>query len=93
MVRTQVIVLAPNVAAYLELRSAQRSGRGRGRGQSWTVDSGVSQPEATVCNAPRVPQCPGRHRPVAPAVEVRRRVCRTIRCPTGRRIRGTGHGA
>ena len=91
--RARVMVPAPNVATYLEFRSAQRSGRGRGPGQPWTVDSGVSQPEATVCKAPRVPQCPWRHRPAAPAVQVRRRMCRTIRCPTGRRIRGTGHGA
>ena len=43
----------------------------RGRGQPCTVDSGVGEPEATVCKAPRVPQCPWRHRPAAPTVQVR----------------------
>ena len=69
--RPRVIVPAPNVTTYSEFRSAQRSGRGRGRGQPCTVDSGVSDPQATVCKAPRVPQCPWRYRPAAPAVQVR----------------------
>ena len=45
--------------------------RRRGRGQPCTVNSGVSEPEATVCKAPRVLQCPWRHRPAAPTVQVR----------------------
>ena len=66
-----MIVPAPNVTTYWEFRSAQRSGRGRGCGQPCTVDSGVSDPQATVCKAPRVPQCPWRYRLAAPAVQVR----------------------
>ena len=70
MVRTRVIVPAPNVARS---RGVGRSDRVAGlfaRDQPSTVESTVSEPQAAVCKAPRVPKCPCRHRQAAPVVQV-----------------------
>ena len=40
------------------------------RHQPSTVESTVSEPQAAVCKAPRVPKCPWRHRQAAPAVQM-----------------------
>ena len=66
----QLMVLGPKFRDACGNSVRQRSVRGRGRGQPCMVDSGVGEPEATVCKAPRVPQCPWRYRPSALAVQV-----------------------
>ena len=63
------------------------------RSQQRTVESTVSEPQATACKIARVPEDPWRVRSIGAPVRVRRKVCRTIRCPAGSRTRGSGHGA